>query len=261
MDTRSSDNWQKKPGGWDSLNLTLLNSDDDYPEVYCSKLPITLLHNIVNINDRKKHHKNSVLCSFIDDYHLERFWNQPERYGLKWADLKIGAVMTPDFSLYIGMPLPMMQWNTYRSRMLGNLWMEMGLKVIPTVTWAEERSFEFCFQGIRSGSCVAVSDIGIRLPEERRAFDLGFNKMKEVINPCQILFMCQEKTRHLYAEDRVVFLDSFFSKRRKTWEEEVKKSSQNEGLHLVRQVVPGQEVQSNRLPNHNRRKVLNRVDR
>ncbi len=164
MDTRSSDNWEKKPGGWDSLNLTLLQSDDDYPKVYCSKLPVSLLHNVVNINDRKKHYKNSVLCSFIDDYHLERFWNQPERYGLKWVDLNIGAVMTPDFSLYIGMPLPMMQWNTYRSRMLGNLWMEMGLKVIPTVTWAEERSFEFCFQGIRHGSCVAVSDIGIRLP-------------------------------------------------------------------------------------------------
>jgi hypothetical protein len=82
--------------------------------------------------------------------------------------------------------------------------------------------------------------------------------MKRVIDPCQILFMCQEKTRHLYKEDRVVFLDSFFSKRRKSWEAEAKKSSQNEGLHLVRQLVQGE---GHRLPNLNRRKPLNRVDR
>jgi len=259
MDTRSSDNWQKKPGGWDSLNLTLLQSDDDYPEIYCPKVPVGLLQNVVNLNDRKKHTKDSVLCSFIDDYHLERFWNQPERYGLKWSNIKIGAVMTPDFSLYIGMPLPMMQWNTYRTRMLGNLWMAMGLRVIPTVTWADERSFAFCFEGVKQGSAVAVSDIGIRSPQERRYFDLGYKTMKEVIRPCQILFMCQEKTRHLYEEDRVVFLDSFFSKRRKSWAaEENKKTKEQHSLDNPQ----GRNKAHNRLPHQQHRlNNLNRVDR
>lgn len=258
MDTRSSDNWQKKPGGWDALNLTLLQSDDDYPEVYCPRIPMSLLHNVVNINDRKKYGKDSLLCSFVDDYHLERFWNQPERYGQRWLDLKVGAVMTPDFSLYIGMPLPMMQWNTYRTRMLGNLWMAMGLKVIPTVTWADEKSFDFCFEGIRKESIVAVSNIGIRSEEEKRYFDLGYNKMKEVIRPSQILFMSQEKTRHLYAEDKVVFLDSFFSKRRKSWEAEAKKN-QKEMLHL--EYPQGRSKSPNRLPNQRHRINLNKADR
>lgn len=259
MDTRSSDNWQKKPGGWDSLNLTLLQSDDDYPEIYCPKIPTSLLQNIVNINDRKKYGKDSLLCSFVDDYHLERFWNQPERYGHRWLDLKIGAVMSPDFSLYIGMPLPMMQWNTYRTRMLGNLWMAMGLKVIPTVTWADYRSFDFCFSGIRQGSVVAVSDIGIRSAPERTAFNAGYEEMKKVIQPCQILFMSQEKTRHLYAEDKVVFLDSFFTKRRKSWEAEAKKN-QNGMLHLDN--PQGRNKAHNRLPHlPHRLNNLNRVDR
>jgi hypothetical protein len=261
MDTRTSDNWQKKPGGWDSLNLMLLQSDDDYPEVFCGKLPVSMLADVVNINDRKKHHKDSVLCSFIDDYHLERFWNQPERYGNRWLELKIGAVMTPDYSLYIGMPLPMMQWNTYRTRMLGNLWMAMGLKVIPTVTWADYRTFDFCFQGIKQGSCVAVSDIGIRSVQERSSFDAGYQKMQDVIRPSQILFMSQEKTRHLYQEDKVVFLDSFFSKRKKTWAAEEKTNKRTNG-ELFLDSPQGRNKLHNRLPHQQHRQPnLNRVDR
>lgn len=260
MDTRSSDNWQKKPGGWDSLNLTLLQSDDDYPEIYCPKVPLSLLHNVVNLNDRKKHTKDSVLCAFQDDYILERFWNQAERYGHKWLNLGIGAVMSPDFSLYIGMPLPMMQWNTYRSRMLGNLWMAMGLRVIPTITWADERSYDFCFQGIRKGSAVALSNIGIHTKEEKYYFESGYQKMKEIIKPSQIIFMCQEKTRHLYDEDRVVFIDSFFSKRRKSWEETEKKTKQSERHFSDSQ--PERNKEHNRLPHQpHRLNKLNRVDR
>ena len=51
MDTRSSDNWQKKPGGWDSLNLTLLSSEEDWPEINCTNANVQY---IVNVNDRKK---------------------------------------------------------------------------------------------------------------------------------------------------------------------------------------------------------------
>lgn len=259
MDTRSSDNWQKKPGGWDSLNLTLLQSEEDYPEVSCTPVSPKLLQNIVNINDRKKHYKGSLLCSFIDDYHLERFWNQPERYGHKWVDMEIGAVMTPDFSLYIGMPLPMMQWNTYRSRMLGNLWQTMGLKVIPTVTWADHRSYDFCFQGIRKGSAVAVSNIGIRSTQETLYFDAGYYKMIEAIQPSQILFMSQEKTRHLYSDSKVVFIDSFFSKRRKSWEAEEK--AKTKGIHSLDN-PQGRNKPLNRLPHQQHRlNNLNKVDR
>lgn len=260
MDTRSSDNWQKKPGGWDSLNLTLLQSEEDYPEIFCSPVSPKLLQNIVNLNDRKKHCEGSVLSAFLDDYHMERFWNQAERYGHKWLNIGIGAVMSPDFSLYIGMPLPMMQWNTYRSRMLGNLWQTMGLKVIPTVTWADERSYDFCYDGIRQGSAVAISNIGIHTKEENYYFESGYKKMKEVIKPSQIIFMCQEKARHLYPDNNIVFIDSFFSKRRKSWEETAKKTKQNERLSLDN--PQGRNKPLNRLPNQQHRlNNLNKVDR
>jgi len=125
--------------------------------------------------------------------------------------------MGTDFSLFIGMPKPMMIWNTYRSRMVGRLWADMGLNVIPTVTWADHNSFEFCFEGIAKGSIVAISDVGIRNNEERYYFDLGYHRMIDVIKPKQILFMTGKKSRPLYEHEDVVFLDSFFTKKRKQW--------------------------------------------
>lgn len=126
------------------------------------------------------------------------------------------------------MPLAMMMWNTYRTRMVGHLWQSMGLNVIPTVTWADEKSFPFCFKGIAKGSIVAVSDVGILSNEERYYFDLGYHRMIEAIRPKQILFMTGKKNRHLYQHQDVVFLDSFFTKRKKQWEAEAKKNQEEE---------------------------------
>jgi hypothetical protein len=236
MDTRSSDNWGKKPGGWDSLNLTLLNSEEDWPEINCTKANVEY---IVNVNDRKKISKGCTVSTFIDDYHLERLWNQPVRYGNRFLHLEVGHVMSPDFSLFIGMPKPMMIWNTYRSRMVGRLWADMGLNVIPTVTWADHNSFEFCFEGIAKGSVVAISDVGIRDNEERYYFDLGYHRMIEVIKPRQILFMTGKKSRPLYEHQDVVFLDSFFTKKRKQWEAEAKRNQKE---------TPSSDSHQERLP-------------
>ena len=54
---------------------------------------------------------------FIDDYRFERVWTNPARY----AELlgRFDACFTPDFSLYTDMPLPLQQWNIYRSRLIG----------------------------------------------------------------------------------------------------------------------------------------------
>jgi len=101
----------------------------------------------------------------------------------------------------------------------------MGLNVIPTITWANEKSFEFCFNGVAKGSIVAVSDVGILNNEERYYFDLGYHRMIEVLKPKEILFMSGKKNRHLYDHPDVLFLDSFFTKRKKQWEAEAKKEA------------------------------------
>ncbi len=101
-----------------------------------------------------------TLHFFIDDYQFERLWNSP----VKYLDLvrSFEAALTPDFSMYMDMPLPMQQWNEYRRRALGNYWQRNGVKVIPTLSWSDERSYGFCFDGLPKRSTVAVSTVGVK---------------------------------------------------------------------------------------------------
>lgn len=83
---------------------------------------------------------------YLDDYQFERLWNSPQEYidVLK----KFDCMLSPDFSLYMDMPMPMKIWNIYRSRLIGQYYQKHGIKVIPTISWAEKETFEFCFEGI-----------------------------------------------------------------------------------------------------------------
>lgn len=123
---------------------------------------------------------------FVDDYQFERLWNQPERYinSLKQFD----CVFTPDFSLYMDMPIAMKIWNTYRSRLLGQYWQNQGIKVIPIVSWAELQTFEFCFDGIEEESIVAISTVGVKQdPFAIEVWKDGVTAMIEKIHPYAIL--------------------------------------------------------------------------
>ena len=130
--------------------------------------------------------EDATIHFFVDDYQFERLWNTPELYIETLS--KFEALLTPDFSLYTNMPLPMKMWNVYRSRLLGNYWQRQGLRVIPTISWCEADTYQFCFDGIPEGSIVAVSTIGVKRQSEN--FDIwknGMDAMIELIKPSIVL--------------------------------------------------------------------------
>lgn len=57
--------------------------------------------------------------------------------------------------------------------------------MIPTVTWADERTYDICFNYIEKGSIVAISTVGIIRNKE--LFLKGFNEMIKRIKPSLIL--------------------------------------------------------------------------
>ena len=123
---------------------------------------------------------------FVDDYQFERCWNEPQRYleTLKGFD----CVLTPDFSLYLDMPLPMQQWNVYRSRALGHWWQRNGLTVIPTISWAMPESYRFAFAGLERGGTYAVSTIGVKGDETSlRIWREGMEAAMRILKPRRIL--------------------------------------------------------------------------
>ena len=97
---------------------------------------------------------------FLDDYQFERIWNKPEEYTRLLASFDMACA--PDWSLYLDMPRPMQQWNVYRSRAIGDWWQRQGLAVVPTLSWSDENSYEYCFNGLPTGSTVARTPLARR---------------------------------------------------------------------------------------------------
>lgn len=100
---------------------------------------------------------------YVDDYQFERIWNDPHKYIDVLRDYD--CVLTPDFSLYMDMPISMKIWNVFRSRLIGQMMQDEGLKVIPTVSWAESATFDFCFDGLPENSVLSISTIGVKRDE------------------------------------------------------------------------------------------------
>lgn len=151
---------------------------------------------------------------FLDDYQFERIWNDPHKYieTLREYD----CILSPDFSLYMDMPMPMKIWNTYRSRMIGQFYQSYGIKVIPTISWAEEATFKFAFSGIPKGSIVAISTIGVKEDEEAlKIWKNGVSEMIKSIKPSKIL-VYGGKLDFDYGKTKVIYYDNDVLKR---WKE------------------------------------------
>ncbi len=122
---------------------------------------------------------------FIDDYQFERLWKFPERYlpVLK----RFYCIFAPDFSLYMNTPLPLQNWNTYRNRLLAAWMQHHGLNVIPTVSWAGVKSFDFCFEGLPAESTLAISTVGSAHRKNYVHWKRGMDEMIDRLNPKVLL--------------------------------------------------------------------------
>ncbi len=122
---------------------------------------------------------------FLDDYQIERLWSSPENYVEKLKEFE--CVFTPDFSLYSDMPIAMQIWNTYRSRLVGQIMQDNGVRIAPTISWGLPETFEFCFDGIEQGSICVVSTIGVKRDEEAaQIWRDGMDEMIKRIQPSAI---------------------------------------------------------------------------
>lgn len=211
MLTRSCGNWKTRSGTFDSLNTKYIDFESDYPNLNGNFNSNKF--NVVICNNYKEINSDSLVSMFVDDYILERFWNNPLKYVNIFSKAKY--VMTPDFSLLFGMPKPMQEWNVFRNRLVGYLWQKNAINIIPTVSWSDSSSFDYCFKGIKKGSIVAISNIGCRNEDHKKYFDNGLNELITKINPAKIIFQCNKKYRESYKSDIFIFLESYWDKKRK----------------------------------------------
>lgn len=169
--------------------------------------------------------RNVGIHCFIDDYQFERLWNNPQLY----IDdiLKFDCILTPDFSLYMDMPFAIKIWNVYRSRLLGQFWQDCGMEVIPTVSWAEPATYEFCFDGIPQNSVVAVSTIGVKKGESLATWNDGMREMIKRLKP-QTILVYGGKLDFDYGGIDVRYFDNQVTERMKLHKKSSCKQSQND---------------------------------
>ncbi len=129
---------------------------------------------------------DSWIVFYEHDNGFERLWHNPKAYLSKLKKFK--GIISPDFSLYRNMPLAMQIWNTYRGRALAAWLQRNGVEIIPNVRFNDERTYEFCFDGIEKNKTVAVSSHGcIRGKENRLYFKLGLARLVAVLSPKTII--------------------------------------------------------------------------
>ena len=206
MQTRTSHNWKFRCGTWDSLKTRFINFTD-YPEIG-STFDIEPDTEQVKCLDLNKIKDNSLIDMFVDDYRLERYWNRVEYYRDIFAQARY--VMSPDFSTLIGMPEDMIKWNIYRSRLLGFVYEQHNITVIPTVTWADESTFSYCCRGIRKNSVIAVSNIGATNQNRIDFFNKGLDNVINQIKPKKIIICSNKKYINLYQDSIFYHIKSFW---------------------------------------------------
>lgn len=120
---------------------------------------------------------------FMHDWKFDKVYDSPcaEIEKLK----QYYALLTPDFSMFTDMPLALQIESVFKNRWCGAYWQSCGLRVIPTVAWGDERTFEFCFDGIAQGSIVAVCTYCRENCEDD--FTQGYNEMLRRINPSAVI--------------------------------------------------------------------------
>lgn len=218
MATRSSVNWESMPGNYDVLHADMsYESDNKYniPDILPQDfVPQDLVMYGTEVRRGYASTKGKCVHFFLDDYKFEPLWNKPIK-TLGTIE-RIGQALSPDFSIYVDDPLVMQMWNTYRSRWLGRFWQENGVQVIPTVVWGDERSYDFCFEGIAKNSTVAIGTVGVRSAEAKALFIQGFNEMIKRLEPKTLIVYGEHMPVNFedYVEN-VYYYDSYWKKRRK----------------------------------------------
>lgn len=175
----------------------------------CYKIPKRMLgFNYAMTSDEY----DACIHFYLDDYQFERVWNQPDKYIdiLKRFDM----VLTPSYSLYLNMAEPIKIYNVYRSRLLGQMMQNAGMHVVPLVYWADEQSFEYCFDGLPKNSILSTLTMGTSDPEVMEHWKKGMDELIKRKSPKTLLLYGNGlKVDYDFGDIKVLYYENEVTKR------------------------------------------------
>lgn len=174
---------------YENLNRIIFDGVGDYGIPALDPVHLRSVLDFIGFNYAKscKDPFSRGLHFFVDDYQFMRLWQNPDNY-LEMLG-KFRCVTTPDFSTYTDFPKAMQIYNHYRKHWLGAYWQLHGITVIPTISWSDEASFEWCFDGEPIGGTVAVSSVGTQMSRATsELFRRGYDEMMQRLKPETVVF-------------------------------------------------------------------------
>ena len=158
----------------------------DIPVINKQDIPLDDVRLIAYSDTRRNDRAENTACGvhfFIDDYRFMGIYKNPERSIEKLS--QYAFLLTPDYSTYSDMNYWRQLESVAHSRWVGAYWQSMGLKVVPTMTWSDSRSYTFCNDGVENGSVVAIGMIGCKRPKIE--FLRGYNNMLKTVEPSAVI--------------------------------------------------------------------------
>ncbi len=197
------------------IDLTLLNT----------KIELVSLSNI-SIKDKNAQYK--IVQPFKYDKDLERQYNN----AITKLPILVRyyAIPTLDFSMHKGMMEAQIIDATFRNRWSGVFVQANGYsKVIVTVGWVDENTYDICFAGIEDGTVLMISTLGVNNNESIEDFKNGYFEMRKRFPNSKVICVGD---RLSFMEDSIYYVkykDSFGYKNLNYWQPSIFELNIKEG--------------------------------
>lgn len=141
---------------------------------------------LISFADRNKKLFHLGVHCYLYDYKIEPTWHSP---SLVIPCLRqYSCVLAPDFSLFVDMPRAINVWNVYRNRWVSSFWQRENIKLIPSASWGNADSFDYCFDGLPENSTIAIGHSAIgKDRDENRLYRLGVETLIERKHPTRLV--------------------------------------------------------------------------
>lgn len=175
---------------YDSFNAYMLRGagfTEKWEMPIIESVPLCIPEDLVLFSEmRKAKNCDAWVHFYTDDRRFRSIWTSPTKHLSQLRRFK--GVISPDFSVYNDMPKALQIYGVFQNRAVAYWLSVQGVPVIPNVRWGDERSYEFCFDGLPANSVVAVGTNGcLRNSDDRELFRLGLDEMCRRLTPQHVL--------------------------------------------------------------------------
>ena len=168
-----------------SAGLNLVGKNE-LPEVaaYTGEIPFVL----TPYSMKDTGNKNGAVHFYIDDYRFDGMYTcgHINHYTKNVALYK--TVIAPDFSLYLDQSCTLNKFQLYKNRVVTAYWQSLGMQVIPSVSWGNAESFEYCFEGLPQNSVLSIGGLGnSHHPSMIKLWEYGVRLTIERLHPIALI--------------------------------------------------------------------------